>query len=517
MLRKIRTILAVIFFVLITLLFLDLTGTIQHWFGWMAKIQFLPALLALNVGVVIGLVLLTVVFGRIYCSVICPLGVFQDVVSRISSMRKKKKNRFRYSSAIAWLRYTVLVLFIAAFIAGISSFVALISPYSAYGRIASNLFAPIYDWINNCFAYFAKRADSYAFYSVDVWIKGIGTFVVAAVTFIAIAILAWRNGRTYCNTICPVGTVLGFVSRFSLFKITFDIDKCNGCKLCSYRCKASCINPAEHKIDFSRCVACMDCIGNCNQHAISYKFIPKKQTSKSAESHEAETVDTARRSALTATAILAATSLLNAQKKQGDGGLAPLVDRKEPKRKTPLTPPGSLSAKHFAQHCTACQLCVTACTNKVLTPSGDLMNFMQPVMSYENGACRPECTKCADRCPTSAIKPITREEKTSIQIGHAVWNKDACIVVKDSVSCGTCGRNCPAGAIHLVPRDAMQEMLLAQSQKGDGGRHHHGPQILMIPAVDEERCIGCGMCEYLCPARPVSAIYVEGHEVHKTI
>ena len=142
MLRKVRIILATVFFTLITLLFLDFTGTIHHWFGWMAKIQFLPALLALNVGVIVGLVLLTLVMGRIYCSVICPLGVFQDIVSIIHD--KRKKNRFTYSRAVSWLRYTMLVIMIAAFITGIGSIVALLAPYSSYGRIASNLFQPIY-------------------------------------------------------------------------------------------------------------------------------------------------------------------------------------------------------------------------------------------------------------------------------------------------------------------------------------------------------------------------------------
>ena len=193
MLRKIRLTLATLFFALITLLFLDFTGTIHVWLGWLAKIQFLPALLALNVGIVVALLLLTFVFGRVYCSVICPLGVFQDVVSWISGRRKKKNMRFSYSPAIAWLRYGVLVLFVVMLVAGIHSVVALLAPYSAYGRIANNLFAPIYLWGNNLLAYFAERADSYAFYTVDVWVKSLSTFAVAVLTFVVVAVLAWRN------------------------------------------------------------------------------------------------------------------------------------------------------------------------------------------------------------------------------------------------------------------------------------------------------------------------------------
>lgn len=268
MLRKIRLTLAILFFVLTTLLFLDFTGTVHAWFGWMAKIQFLPALLALNVGVVVFLILLTLVFGRIYCSVICPLGVLQDVVAWMG--KKRKKNRYRYSKAMNGLRYGVLGVFVVALVAGAGSLVALLAPYSSYGRMANNLLQPLWQWGNNGLAYLAERADSYAFYSTDVWIKSLPTFIIAVVTFVVIAILAWRNGRTYCNTICPVGTVLGFFARYSWLKPVIDTSKCVNCSLCARNCKAACINVKEHRIDYSRCVACMDCIGKCHKGAIRY-------------------------------------------------------------------------------------------------------------------------------------------------------------------------------------------------------------------------------------------------------
>ena len=249
MLRKIRTTLAIVFFTLTTLLFLDFTGTIQGWLGWLAKIQFLPAVMALNVGVIFLLLLLTFVCGRVYCSVICPLGIFQDVVSWISGKRKKKQFRFFYSPAKSLLRYGVLFLFVLALIMGIGSIAALLAPYSAYGRIAQNLFAPLYDLGNNALAYMAERMDNYAFYQKEIWIKSLPVFLIAAATFVILILLAWRNGRTYCNTICPVGTVLGFVAKYSLFRPVIDITKCNSCTLCSRQCKAACIDPKNHTID----------------------------------------------------------------------------------------------------------------------------------------------------------------------------------------------------------------------------------------------------------------------------
>ena len=500
MLKKIRITLATIVFVLITLLFLDVTGTLHSYLGWLAKIQFWPALLALNAGVVAALIILTLVFGRIYCSVICPLGIMQDVVSNIHSRREK--NRFTYSNEKRWLRYGLLAVFIIAALAGINVIVSLLAPYSSYGRIASNLFKPVYEAGNNVLASIAENVDSYAFYSVDVWIKSMPTFIIAVVTFIIIAILAWRGGRTYCNTICPVGTILSFLARFSWFKVRIDGSKCVNCGLCTKNCKASAIDFKNHKIDYSRCVVCGDCLDKCNKGAIrlSHSLPRRDEQRQASQSSPTGGVEGAgRRSFLLGLAVASTAAALAQEKKKVDGGLAAIEDKIAPKRLTPLTPPGSLSAQHFAQHCTACQLCVSTCPNGVLRPSTGLSTFMQPTMSYERGYCRPECTKCGEVCPTGAIKPITRAQKSATQIGHAVWIKKNCVPLTDGVECGNCARHCPTGAITMVPLDPNDE------------------HSLKIPAVNEARCIGCGACENLCPARPFSAIYVEGHEVHREV
>lgn len=500
MLRKIRICLAFLFFFMTTLLFLDFTGNIHIWMGWMAKIQFLPALLALNLGIVLFLLVITLLLGRIYCSVICPLGVMQDIVSWINGRRKKKRFRFTFSPARTTLRITVLAIFIVALIAGIGSVVALLAPYSSYGRIASNLLAPVYQYGNNLLAHMAERMDSYTFYETEIWIKSLPTFILAFLTFIVIAILAWCNGRTYCNTICPVGTILGYLSKFSLFRPVIDKQKCKECGLCTKKCKASCIDFKNHKIDYTRCVACMDCIDTCKHGAVHYQM--RKYNAKNAGNvtpSEKEITDKSRRSFLTGTAIAVTAATLKAQEMKVDGGLATIEKKKIPNRLTKIVPPGSLSAQNFAQHCTACQLCVSVCPNGVLRPSTDLEKFMQPEMSYERGYCRPECTKCSEVCPAGAIKPITRADKSAIQVGHAVWVKSNCIPLTDKVECGNCARHCPTGAIKMIPSDSAN------------------PESLKIPAIDIERCIGCGACENLCPSRPFSAIYVEGHERHRII
>lgn len=495
MLKKIRVGIAIISISLLTLLFLDFTGTLHNGLGWLANIQFIPALLAFNIGVIILLITLTLVFGRIYCSVICPLGIFQDMISWIAS--KWKKYRFTYSKALSWLRYSLLGLFTIAFIAGIAPVVALLDPYGSYGRIASNLMIPVYQWGNNLLAYFAERANSYAFYQVDVWLKSMGTLLVAIITLLVLAFLAWKNGRTYCNTICPVGTVLGFMSRFSIFKPVLDTSKCNHCKLCERNCKASCIDTQNQTIDYSRCVTCMDCIEVCRQGAIQYQpNIIKKDKQTNTEPNQS---GHQRRTFLTMAGLLALASISKAQDKIVEGGLAPIENKKKPKRTTPIIPPGAESLSNFNRNCTACGLCISACPNGVLRPSGQLMTFMQPEMSYERGYCRPECTACSDVCPTNAIAPIDVAKKSATKIGYAVWIKDLCVVLTDNVNCGNCAQHCPAGAIEMIPAEVQN------------------PDSKKIPMVNTERCIGCGACENLCPSRPFSAIYVEGIEHHRIV
>ena len=486
MLRKIRITLATVSLILITMLFLDFTGTLHTYLGWMAKIQFLPAVLALNVVVVIALIALTLLFGRIYCSVICPLGILQDVLAKL----RRKKNRFSYSSEKRVLRIAVLVVFIGLMIAGFGSIAGLLAPYSSFGRIAQTILQPAYIGINNLLATAAEHYESYAFYHQDVWLRSMPTLVVAIVSLAVVTVTAWVGGRTYCNTICPVGTILGYLSRYARLKVVIDANSCKNCGKCARNCKASCIDVNSHSVDYTRCVACGNCLEQCSFSAISYGHKPTidKENSTAAAA--------GRRQFLVGAGLAFAGAAIAQEEKTVDGGLAVIENKVQPKRNTKIVPPGAQSAKNLAQHCTACQLCVSECPNDVLRPSTDLDSFMQPYMSYERGYCRPECNRCSSVCPTGAISPISLADKSSTQIGHAVWVKKNCVAVANGVNCGNCANHCPTGAIQMV--------------------HPGGDESLpMIPAINESRCIGCGACENLCPARPFSAIYVEGHEVHK--
>ena len=264
MLRKIRIALAAFFFVGITLLFV---GIGQDWLGWMAKLQFLPSALALNL-VVVGVILLAnFLFGRVYCSTICPMGVFQDLViwlrrtvgqwrqnaqtRRLQRLKesgstekpkvKQYLKRFGYVKEHRWVRYGVLVLSLVSIFVSGQMLIALIAPYSAYGRVVRSIVG--------------VASGSIA----------LPLLVTGLVTLVVIACCAWLWGREYCNTICPVGTTLSLVSRFALFRPTIDTSKCTNCGRCGRGCKASCIDTVNHQIDYSRCVGCFDCLDNCTE------------------------------------------------------------------------------------------------------------------------------------------------------------------------------------------------------------------------------------------------------------
>ncbi len=444
-LKVIRIVLAAAMLLGITALLLDATGVLRHYLGWMPKVQLLPAILALNFVVVAVVLVVTALVGRLYCSVVCPMGVFQDFVTWISGLLFPKR-KFQYRRAANWVRYIVLALFVVLMVAGLGSLAALIAPYSAYARMVTN-------------------------------IHGTGLpLVIAIVTIVVVGVMSFVWGRLWCNTICPVGSLLGLVSKYSLFGIRIDASKCGGCHRCEHKCKAMCID-SEHKcVDMSRCVDCFNCIGECKHGAIRFT----RSTSKTSGT----SVDSSRRKFVAGAVAVGTAMAVQAQEQKMDGGLAAIAGKQVPERKTPLKPYGARSLKNFSQRCTACQLCVSQCPEKVLRPSTKLTSLMQPEMSYTDGYCRLACTRCSEVCPTGAILPVTKEEKTAISIGTAIVLKDNCI------GCGTCARHCPSEAIQMV----------------DG-----------IPAVNESRCLGCGACEYYCPARPVTAIYVEGREIHAEI
>ena len=195
MLRTIRITLATVMFIGITWLFVDFTGTALHWFSWMPKLQAMEAILALNFAVVAFLLVLTLVCGRIYCSIICPLGIMQDIFGWLG--KKQKKNRYTYSKELRWLRYPVLVVFVVLLLAGIGTLFQLLAPYSTFGLIATNVLQPIWIAGNNVLASIAEYYDSYAFYHKDVWLRALPSLIISIVAVISPGAMAVRTATPF--------------------------------------------------------------------------------------------------------------------------------------------------------------------------------------------------------------------------------------------------------------------------------------------------------------------------------
>ncbi|MEG8947716.1 4Fe-4S dicluster domain-containing protein [Rosettibacter firmus] len=460
--------------------------------------QFIPSLLKslaaftiLSTGFLLVL-LLTALFGRIYCSTICPLGFLQDIINYITKKIKKRKRRFEYLKEQKILRWSFLAFCVVLFLFGFAIGINLLDPYSIYGRIAGNIFRPTVIGLNNFISSILTNFKIYSLYPYEIKSFNLIPFLITISFLILIAYLSVKKGRLYCNTVCPVGTLLGYISKYSFFKIIIKDEECLSCGLCERDCKANCIDSDSKIVDMSRCVMCFDCISLCPTNGITFDY---KKSIKTPEPELVE-VDESKRNFLISTGVyLTSLSTILAQVKKQivvtKPSTVPIF------RKYAISPPGSQSIKRFNSICTACHLCVSSCPTQVLQPSFLEYGFtgmLQPRLNNKSGYCNFDCNICSEVCPTGAILPIDIEKKKLTQLGVAKFIKENCIVYTQRTECGACSEHCPTKAVHMIPFE----------------------NNLVIPEVREEYCIGCGACEYACPVKPYKAIYVEGNPIHKT-
>ena len=501
-LKIIRVIVAILIIIPLTFLFIDFAGYDLSSVYWLTKIQVTPAIMGTIAGASAGLVLLslfviTLIGGRIYCSVICPFGIMQDIIGRISNLfKRKKKKRMRYARPNNILRYSLLGLCVILFIFGSISLISWLDPYSNFGRVAQNIVRPIYIELNNLAVIIGDWFNSSRLYFVTPHVQG---FALGFSLFIlvVVAVMVFMRGRLFCNTLCPVGALLSLVSRYSMFKLDFDKEKCNKCGLCEFKCKSQCIDSKQQKLDFSRCVTCYNCINTCNKGAMNYKFAWKKKTQKSKQEATANNIEvelesnSRRRFFGTALATAAAVTLAYAQKQKVRNGKVNGYTKD-----SPIAPPGATSIEYLKSKCTACHLCVAQCPTQVIKPAFmeyGLGGVMMPRMDYVQSFCNYECTVCSDVCPNQALQPLTIEQKKLTQIGKVYFVRRLCVVITDGTYCGACSEHCPTKAVDMVPfRDGLR-----------------------IPKINQDICIGCGGCEFICPVRPFRAIYVDGNSVHQ--
>jgi len=517
-LKKIRVFISLVFLVLLGGFFLDFLGTFSTGLitGFVFP-QFVPSLLKFfNVftwvatGFIVVLIL-TLLFGRVYCSTICPLGIMQDVISWLRRrFRKRKKPNYHYLKALHWLRYGIVGATLAFLASGSILVLSIFDPYSTFGRIVSDLFRPLLTRGNNLLSGILKNFDIYGLYHVDLQPLHIGVLAIPLAFLIAVVWMSLTSGRLYCNTVCPVGTFLGLVSKLSLFQIRLNPNSCTKCGICEKRCKANCIDTKNMRVDFDRCVGCFNCLQSCPFSAAEYSLNPLykkltlpepsafstpntpasgKEGGGDKASHHKTDVGKRKFLAGIALAFFSVTKLSKAQELVSYNATTPV------KRENPVSPPGADSTDRFNDACTACHLCVNVCPTQVLQPSlleYGLRGLMQPRMDYHAGFCNYDCVACTEVCPTGAILPLLLEDKKRIQLGKAQFVKENCIVETEGTDCGSCSEHCPTKAVDMVD-------------------YKNG---LRIPEVTEDICVGCGACEYACPTHPYKAIYVEGNPVH---
>lgn len=453
----------------------------------LAVLQIGPAILAGSF-VFLGLMLLlSLLFGRVYCSLLCPLGLTQDLMALMRGKRKYKPIK-----QIKWLRYGLLLIFIASLASGFLFIYNVLDPYSAFGRMASAIFAPIALALNNFIAWLTSFIGSEAFINKAITFPGWPALTASIGTLALLVFLVLRYGRVWCNY-CPLGTVLGLLGSKAFVRVRLDRDKCVSCGLCQKSCKTGCIEINKARIDSSRCVSCLNCVNICPKEALSWSTGPLNGRS--------EEISNSKRAFLQSLPFLALAPALaqpaqGAQKYQVNRPDIVPEYRSLRKRDNPITPPGSLGLDNFISHCIGCQLCVQACPNEVLVTSLHGTGPLQPSLSYEHGYCRPNCVKCGELCPAGAIKAIDASGKKRIKIGQARIDHNLCIINKDEVQCSACQRVCPNEAISLRAEEDSK---------------------FKIPVVDADKCSGCGACEYICPSRPLAAIAVTGLEKHTII
>ncbi|MBN2166369.1 MAG: 4Fe-4S dicluster domain-containing protein [Marinilabiliaceae bacterium] len=493
-LKRIRVFFALLLVISGFIVFVDIYELIPHFFtNSLTFIQFIPSLLKavtaaslVSVGFVF-ILLLTLLFGRVYCSVICPLGIIQDLSSFIYKKLTKKKQFYKFNKGYPTIKYVIFIIVVITMIFGFPLLTTLLDPYSIAGRFFAYLFKPVVVFTNNVIASIANQFEWYSIYKIKYLAPSVFIVLVNVLLFMAISYFAFTRGRLFCNTICPVGTLLALIAKKSVYRINISSDKCTRCMKCASVCKSECIDIKNQSIDTERCVSCFNCLTVCSDDAI---HIRQKKEKLSALHNSS------RREALTGIALLASIGLLNAENRKKEKLSKTGKILIPANREVPISPPGSKSITRFNNICTGCGLCVSACPTKVLQPAFTeygLSGFMQPHMNYKIGECNFDCTICGDVCPTGAIQPLTVDEKHILQLGKARFVKENCVVYTDGTACGACSEHCPTKAVDMVP---YKEKLL-------------------IPQVNQDICIGCGSCEHPCPLEPdYKAIYVVGNLTH---
>lgn len=421
--------------------------------AYATRIQAAPALIGLDFVMIAVLLVLSLLFGRVYCECLCPLGALQSFVHTIFHLKKNVRrvcSRLPETLAQRVVRYLVLVAFVAAIALGFGGIASLIEPYSVFGKAISGL--------------------------------PVGWVLLAVVLVLATV----RSGRIWCNWICPIGTLFSLPARIAPFGNRIG-RRCLHCRKCFV------VNADDEGGEaFDEDEADEDEGDDPDRDG------PDGMDEEEIEEYvddedeiDEDDVPRALSGGLRRRDVLRGVAAVAVAEKLTDGGYAPISLPGVPARSVPVLPPGAGSQVAFSRKCVGCQLCVANCPEKCLKPSVRLSTFGQPEMDFRHGHCRLGCTVCASVCPAGAIdRTLEPGERRNVHMGVASWHRDLCVRNTTGDACTACERKCPVNAIHFVEGEL---------------------------SVDAVVCIGCGACEHVCPARPMPAITVDGYERQRIV
>ncbi len=367
------------------------------------------------------MLLLTLLFGRLYCSMLCPFGTLQELSAlfRGEGNEEPRKN--------LPVKYFITAITFGALIGGSAIIIRYIEPYT----------------------YFASALT---------------LSVIGLIAAIAVIVLSIFKNRYFCTNICPVGCILGLLSKISLLKVYIKENECLSCGMCERNCPAGCIEVDDAKVDNETCLKCFKCLGQCPKNAITYGIKPKQEVKFSPKRRELITFGAAM--VILAGAVKAGFEI---------GKTA------AEKIKNVILPPGAIDAQRMFNKCLNCNLCINACPNKILTKANK--DFGAVHIDYTKGEkyCKYDCIECSNVCPSGAIKKITLEEKQKTRIAMAVINPEKCS------KNGICVNVCPVNAITKEGNEPAK--------------------------IDASKCIGCGKCKSVCNSGAIEIFAINEQQI----
>jgi len=438
---------------------------------------------------------ITLLLGRVFCGWICPLGTTLDAADVLLFRKKKRQDTIQLHR---WKYYLLAGLGVTALFS--TSAVYLLDPISLITRTVTLAFvAPVqlalryvaessYAWSDSSFRPLASVGEwlsgilwSHAFISDPQIYYRQGLLVL--MIFVGIVALNSLSRRFWCRSLCPLGALLGLLSYAPILK-RFVGPECNDCAKCVTDCKVGAI-PADPRLTRSaECVECFNCVAICPEEAISYRFglPPRKRRDTSLNLYR-------RRLLLGAVAGVGFAALVRT-----DPGRKRAIDGALPvKLSSPvlIRAPGAVPEDEFVGRCTRCAECMKVCPTTGLQPAlheAGIEGFWTPILVPRIGYCTEMCNLCGEVCPTDSIQPFEIEEKKHIFIGLAVIDRSQCIAWYADRTCLVCDEYCSYKALEWKEVDGMQR-----------------------PFINEKKCVGCGICEGVCPIQPVAAIRVFSH------